>query len=306
MGELKKLDAKDFYNTEFLIKYDQYLDLIQKLEKGKTDYMNIFLQYLEFHEQALQMYKNETNEMFIQFGFAVQHTHNKEVTEKKKRMEEEPLQRRHLMDEENRLRQVIEDEQKIIEQFGQEIRRISQHIKSSDDERQKRRLEQEKILLQKEVEQKQAFLRAQMVRLQQLEGAQRGYLYEEEGTRHNELYTNFEGTKPRSRPQPETQPLVVPKPPKSVSKPKPATTAPLPAPIVEDSTGAQTQTSQTQTLIPLNAFKFIEKGNKRFLEPMTPEKAEELSIKKKTIQSETILNPDRFKRKPHVWYSRAR
>ena len=84
-------------------------------------------------------------------------------------------------------------------------------------------------------------------------------------------------------------PIVQSKPPKTISKQL-----------------AETQTSQTQTLVPLNAFKFIEKGEKRFLEPMTPEKAEELAIKKKTITSETILNPDRFKRKPHVWYSRAR
>ena len=91
-------------------------------------------------------------------------------------------------------------------------------------------------------------------------------------------------------------PSVLQKPPKHVSRPSTS----------REVQGAQTQTSQTQTLVPLNAFKFIEKGNKRFLEPMTPEKAEELAIKKKTIQSETILNPDRFKRKPHVWYSRAR
>ena len=100
-------------------------------------------------------------------------------------------------------------------------------------------------------------------------------------------------------------PSVLEKPPKHVSRPHSAR-ALQPQPLIEDSTGAQTQTSQTQTLVPLNAFKFIEKGNKRFLEPMTPETAEELSIKKKTIKSVTILNPDRFKRKPHVWYSRAR
>ena len=100
-------------------------------------------------------------------------------------------------------------------------------------------------------------------------------------------------------------PSVLEKPPKHVSRPH-SVRASQPQPLPEDSTGAQTQTSQTQTLVPLNAFKFIEKGNKRFLEPMTPETAEELSIKKKTIKSVTILNPDRFKRKPHVWYSRAR
>ena len=84
-------------------------------------------------------------------------------------------------------------------------------------------------------------------------------------------------------------PLVQPKPPKSVSKPS-----------------NDTQTSRTQTLVPLNAFKFIEKGENRFLEPITPEKADDLAMKKKTIKSETILSPDRFKRKPHVWYSRYR
>jgi len=83
-------------------------------------------------------------------------------------------------------------------------------------------------------------------------------------------------------------PLVQPKPPKSVSKPS-----------------NETQTSQTQTLVPLNAFKFIEKGENRFLEPMTPEKAEELAMKKKSIKSVTILNGNRFKRKPYIIYSRA-
>ena len=117
------------------------------------------------------------------------------------------------------------------------------------------------------------------------------------------------------------QPLVMPKPPKSVSTPKqqvPERLIPVPKmtetqiPSLEDmmykhySKGAASQTSQTQTLVPLNAFKFIEKGENRFLEPITPEKADDLAMKKKTIKSETILSPDRFKRKPHVWYSRYR
>ena len=89
------------------------------------------------------------------------------------------------------------------------------------------------------------------------------------------------------------QPLVQPKPPKRVSRPP------------EEPISTQTQTSQTQTLVPLNAFKFIEKGENRFLEPMTPEKAEELAMKKKSIKSVTILNGNRFKRKPYIIYSRA-
>ena len=89
------------------------------------------------------------------------------------------------------------------------------------------------------------------------------------------------------------QPLVQPKPPKRVSRPP------------EEPISTLTQTSQTQTLVPLNAFKFIEKGENRFLEPMTPEKAEELAMKKKSIKSVTILNGNRFKRKPYIIYSRA-
>ncbi len=73
--------------------------------------------------------------------------------------------------------------------------------------------------------------------------------------------------------------IVLPKPPKRVS---------------------ETQTSQTQTLLPLNAFKFIEKNNAKFLEPLTPEKAEELAIKKKTVTSAVLLDPNRYKRRPYV------
>ena len=96
VGELKKLDAKDFYNTEFLIKYDQYLDLIQKLEKGKTDFMNIFLQYLEFHEQALQMYKNEINEMFINFVSIATEMSKKETSKRQQEFEQETVTRQQL------------------------------------------------------------------------------------------------------------------------------------------------------------------------------------------------------------------
>ena len=83
-------------------------------------------------------------------------------------------------------------------------------------------------------------------------------------------------------------PMIIDKQPKYVSK------------------GATSQTSQTQTLVPLNAFKFIEKGENRFLEPITPEKADDLAMKKKTIESVIMLNPNRFRRKPHVVYSRHR
>ena len=88
-------------------------------------------------------------------------------------------------------------------------------------------------------------------------------------------------------------------PPQSSS----AETQPKPPKYV--SQGIATQTAHTQTLVPLNAFKFIEKGENRFLEPMTPEKAEELAMKKKSIKSVTILNGNRFKRKPYIIYSRA-
>ena len=63
-------------------------------------------------------------------------------------------------------------------------------------------------------------------------------------------------------------------------------------------------TSQTQTIVPYNAFKFVEKGNNRYLETISPEKAEELQMKKKMIQSAVLLDPNRYKRKPYVVKSR--
>ena len=68
----------------------------------------------------------------------------------------------------------------------------------------------------------------------------------------------------------------------------------------------QTQTSQTQTLVPISAFKYIEKGNNKFLQPMTPERAEELNVKKKTVQNVVLLDPNRYKRKPHIRYSQTK
>ena len=77
--------------------------------------------------------------------------------------------------------------------------------------------------------------------------------------------------------------IVMQKPPKSIS---------------------QAKTTQTQTVVPYNAFKFTEKGNQRFMEPITPEKAEELQMKKKTIQSVVLLDPNRYKRRPYIVRSR--
>ena len=66
---------------------------------------------------------------------------------------------------------------------------------------------------------------------------------------------------------------------------------------------SETQTAQTQTLVPLNAFKFVEKGDQKFLEPVTPIKAEELQMKKKLIKSVVMLDPNRYKRKPYIIHS---
>ena len=94
--------------------------------------------------------------------------------------------------------------------------------------------------------------------------------------------------------QPETtHPAVVsvPKPPKVAPKITPATT----------------QTSQTQTLVPAHAFRFIE-NNKgiKFMEPLTPEKAAELAQVKKTVRSVVFRPNNRYERKPHVTNSRSR
>ena len=59
-------------------------------------------------------------------------------------------------------------------------------------------------------------------------------------------------------------------------------------------------TAQTQTTAPHDAFKMKEKGSIKYLQPISPEKAEELETKIKTVQSVVLLNPNRYKRKPYV------
>ena len=78
----------------------------------------------------------------------------------------------------------------------------------------------------------------------------------------------------------KTEGIVMPKPPKHVSQ--------------------SSSTAQTQTLVPHDAFKFKEKGSIKYLQPISPEKAEELETKIKTVQSVVLLNPNRYKRKPYV------
>jgi len=86
------------------------------------------------------------------------------------------------------------------------------------------------------------------------------------------------------------QHLVLPKPPKRVSRP------PTEEPI-------GTQTSQTQTASPYGAFKFVDNKDNKILQPISPEKAEELAIKKKIVKNVVMLSPDRFRRKPYVVHS---
>ena len=78
----------------------------------------------------------------------------------------------------------------------------------------------------------------------------------------------------------KTEGIVMPKPPKHVSQ--------------------SSSTAQTQTLVPHDAFKFKEKGSIKYLQPISPEKAEELETKIKTVQSVVILDPNRYKRRPYV------
>ena len=74
--------------------------------------------------------------------------------------------------------------------------------------------------------------------------------------------------------------IVMPKPPKYVSQ--------------------SSSTAQTQTTAPHDAFKMKEKGSIKYLQPISPEKAEELETKIKTVQSVVILDPNRYKRRPYV------
>ena len=79
---LGKLADIEFMDKEYLMLRNEYEFNLQNLLKNQEQFMNEFLQYIEFHEDALRLYKSETNDIFIQTAFKITEQHKKEIKNK--------------------------------------------------------------------------------------------------------------------------------------------------------------------------------------------------------------------------------
>ena len=76
---LGKLPDIEFMNKYYLMLRNEYEFNLQNLLKDQEIFMREFLQYIEFHEDALNLYKRETNDIFIQTAFKITEQHKKEI-----------------------------------------------------------------------------------------------------------------------------------------------------------------------------------------------------------------------------------
>ena len=76
---LGKLSDIKFMNKDYLMLRNKYEFNLQNLLKNQEQFMNEFLQYIEFHEDALNLYKREINDIFIQTAFKITEQHKKEI-----------------------------------------------------------------------------------------------------------------------------------------------------------------------------------------------------------------------------------
>jgi len=76
---LGKLPDIEFMNKDYLMLRNEYEFNLQNLLKNQEQFMNEFLQYIEFHEDALNLYKSETNDIFIQTALKITEQHKKEI-----------------------------------------------------------------------------------------------------------------------------------------------------------------------------------------------------------------------------------
>ena len=82
LDSLHKLDPKVMYDEDYYLRVKQFEKMIKDLEQYGTQFLNEFLSYIEFHEEALKRYKADTDEMFTQLAFEVIAQH--EIKENKK------------------------------------------------------------------------------------------------------------------------------------------------------------------------------------------------------------------------------
>ena len=123
------------------MKYRQYEEYIRKLESEKEEFIQSLIEYLNFHKIALNHYRYETTEMNIQFVTKVTKIHHKVIEHQKERMKQELIERETLQNEETIYRQAIEDEHERFAQINKQYSQLSQVIKRTKNEQEKRELE---------------------------------------------------------------------------------------------------------------------------------------------------------------------
>ena len=98
------IDPRIIYDQEFALKVQEYNKFLEDIKKYGDQFLNEFLAYIEFHESALQLYKQQTNEMYIQLGFSTTATYNKEIEEKEKYLEQQEAIKKNIEDEQEKVR----------------------------------------------------------------------------------------------------------------------------------------------------------------------------------------------------------
>jgi hypothetical protein len=83
---LGKLPDIEIMDKEYLMLQNQYATNLQILRTNQDQFMSEFLQYIEFHEDLLNLYKRETNEMYIQTAVQITQQHNKEIEMRKEEL----------------------------------------------------------------------------------------------------------------------------------------------------------------------------------------------------------------------------
>jgi len=83
---LGKLPDIEIMDKEYLMLQNQYNLQIQKLRIDQDQFMSEFLQYIEYHEDLLNLYKRETNEMYVQTAAQITQQHNKEIEMRKEEL----------------------------------------------------------------------------------------------------------------------------------------------------------------------------------------------------------------------------
>ena len=111
------------------------------MKQNHAEFLNAFYQYVEYHEQALQIFQHETNEMFSELAFAVTATHHKEIEEKKSRLENEVKERETIVGTEDNIRKSIEEERERFTQLNTTIYDLLRQAKDAKTKEQRKQIE---------------------------------------------------------------------------------------------------------------------------------------------------------------------